>query len=209
MGGVFRRHVLIGAAVGVAVLAFMFIVFPRALAPTIAWDCAAGIFLLLTWRKIWPLDADDTREQVGPEAPSRTWTDLVVLVAAVLSLSTVVVVLFGNTYVGGLPSELRAVLGILAVVLAWCVVHTVYTLKYARLYYTDPAGGIDFNSDEAPAYTDFAYVAFGIGMAFQVADTNVSSRAIRKAVLSHALLSFLFATTILAVTINLVAGLKP
>ena len=199
MGGVFRRHVLIGAAVGVAVLAFMFIVFPRALAPTIAWDAAAATFLLLTWRKIWPLDAAQTQAQVGPEGPSRTWTDVVVLVAAVLSLSTVVVVLFGNTYVGGLPTELRAVLGILAVVLAWCVVHTAYTLKYARLYY----------SDEEPAYTDFAYVAFGIGMAFQVADTNVSSRVIRKAVLSHALLSFLFATTILAVTINLVAGLKP
>jgi len=209
MGGVFRRHVLIGAAVGVAVLVFMFIVFPRALAPTIAWDFAAGSFLVLTWRKIWPMDSAETAAQVGPEAPSRTWTDLVVLAAAVLSLSTVVVVLFGNTYVGGLPSELRAVLGILAVVLAWCVVHTAYTLKYARLYYSDTPGGIDFNSDEEPAYTDFAYVAFGIGMAFQVADTNVSSRVIRKAVLSHALLSFLFATTILAVTINLVAGLKP
>jgi uncharacterized membrane protein len=209
MGVLLRRHVIVGAVVGLLVGAFMYVVFPRALAPTISWDAAALTFLILTWRHIWPLDGAATAARVGSEAPSRTTTDLVVLTAAVLSLATVIVVLFRNTFVGGLPTELRAVLGILAVVLAWGVVHTVYTLKYARLYYNDPVGGIDFNSDEAPAFSDFAYVAFGIGMAFQVADTNVGAREIRKAVLAHALLSFLFATTILAVTINLVAGLKP
>ena len=100
-------------------------------------------------------------------------------------------------------------LGVVAVILAWCVVHTVYTLKYARMYYADPRGGFDFNTTEPPRYADFAYIAFGIGMAFQVADTNTQTSEVRRAVLAHALLSFLFATTILAVTINLVAGLKP
>jgi len=102
----------------------------------------------------------------------------------------------------------RTVLGIVSVVLAWAVVHTVYTLRYARMYYTEPVGGIDFNSDAPPRYVDFAYLAFGIGMAFQVADTNLTSSAFRSVVLRHALLSFVFATVILAVTINLVAGLN-
>jgi uncharacterized membrane protein len=209
MGSVFRRHVIVAAVVGLVVAAFMYFVFPRGLAPTLAWDAAAITFLVLTWRHIWPLDAEATRAQVGPEAPTRTTTDLVVLTAAVLSLVTVIGVLFRETFVGGLPNEWRAVLGVLAVVLAWCVVHTVYTLKYARLYYGDASGGFDFNGKEPPRYSDFAYIAFGIGMAFQVADTNTQSNLVRRTVLAHALLSFLFATTIVAVTINLIAGLKP
>jgi uncharacterized membrane protein len=209
MGSVFRRHVWVGVVVGLAVGVFVYLKYPHALAPTFAWDAAALTFLILTWRHIWGLDAQQTQAQIEPEAPSRTTTDLVVLTAAVLSLSTVIVVLFKDTNVGGLRPEWRAVLGVLAVVLSWCVVHTVYTLKYARLYYMQPVGGFDFNGPEAPAYTDFAYIAFGIGMAFQVADTNTQNPLVRKTVLAHALLSFLFATTILAATINLIAGLKP
>jgi uncharacterized membrane protein len=216
MGNRFRRHVIFGALVGLAVFIVMYFlpgdlapeVDWRALATTIAWDAAALTFLIPTWRHIWPMDAARTRATVGTEAPTRTTTDLVVLTAAVLSLVTVFVVLFRTNTIGGVAIEVRAVLAILAVVLGWCVVHTVYTLKYARLYYGDPQGGIDFNSPDDPAYCDFAYVAFGIGMAFQVADTNVATSVIRKTVLAHALLSFLFATTIVAATINLVAGLK-
>jgi uncharacterized membrane protein len=209
MGVLFRRHVIVGAVVGIAVFAVLYFAFPKGLAPTLAWDAAAGTFLVLTWRHIWPLDAEATRAIVGTEAPDRTALDLVVIVAAVLSLVTVVAVLFRNSIVGNLSTEWRAALGILAVVLAWFVVHTVYTLRYARLYYADPVGGIDFNGPELPAYSDFAYIAFGIGMAFQVADTNLKTRAFRKTVLAHALLSFMFVTMILAVTINLIAGLKP
>jgi uncharacterized membrane protein len=126
----------------------------------------------------------------------------------VLSLVTVGLVLFRSDPAGATPNLVRTVLGVVSVVLAWSVVHTVFTLKYARMYYREPRGGIDFNTDAAPAYSDFAYVAFGIGMAFQVADTNVSTREFRAAVLRHALLSFAFATTIVAVTINLVASLN-
>ena len=209
MGVLLRRHVIVGALVGVVVFAVMYFVFPKELAPTLSWDAASATFLLLTWRHIWPMDATATRAHAGSEAPDRTALDLIVILAAVLSLITVVLVLFRNTVVGSLSTEWRAGLGILAVVLAWLVVHTIYTLRYARMYYGEPVGGIDFNGPEAPAFSDFAYVAFGIGMAFQVADTNLHTRHFRKTVLAHALLSFMFVTMILAVTINLVAGLKP
>ena len=92
---------------------------------------------------------------------------------------------------------------------SWGVVHTVFTLRYAHRYYRDPIGGIDFKSgdDYAPDYGDFAYVAFTVGMTFQVSDTDIQSREIRRSVLSHALLAYLFGAVILAVTVNLIASL--
>lgn len=91
--------------------------------------------------------------------------------------------------------------------LSWAVVHTTFVLRYTRLYYTGQDGGVDFNQPEPPAYLDFAYRAFTIGMTFQVSDTTIQAGAIRRTVLRHALLSYLFGTVIIATSINLVAGL--
>jgi uncharacterized membrane protein len=87
------------------------------------------------------------------------------------------------------------------------VVHTIFTLRYARLYYTGRDEGVDFNQDDPPSYADFAYLAFTVGMTFQVSDTQITHHAMRAAILRHALLSYLFGTVIVATTINLVAGL--
>ena len=91
--------------------------------------------------------------------------------------------------------------------MAWAAVHTTFAVRYARLYYAGPDGGIDFNSDEPPAYTDFAYLAFTIGMTFQVSDTAIGAKVIRSTALRHGLLSFLFGTVVIATTINLLASL--
>jgi uncharacterized membrane protein len=85
-------------------------------------------------------------------------------------------------------------------------VHTMYTLRYAHLYYRDPEGGIDFNTDELPNYHDFAYFAFTIGMSFAVSDTNVMGSKVRHTVTRHALLSYLFGAIIVGTTINVMAG---
>jgi uncharacterized membrane protein len=98
-------------------------------------------------------------------------------------------------------------LGIVSVLLSWAVVHTVFTARYARLYYTGPDGGIDFNQKAPPRYIDFAYVAFTVGMTFQVSDTNLTTHEMRGTVLRHAMLSYLFGAVIIAATINLIAGL--
>ena len=94
----------------------------------------------------------------------------------------------------------------LTVLLSWSLVHTLFALRYARLYYADGAGGIDFKNDDAPDYADFAYVAFTVGMTFQVSDTDIQLRGIRRTVLGHALLAYVFGTVIIAVTINVIAG---
>ena len=100
------------------------------------------------------------------------------------------------------------VIGMLTIALSWIVVHTVFALHYAHEFYTEPVGGIDFKTrDEDPDYRDFAYVAFTVGMTFQVSDTDIQRRTIRRTVLRHALLAYLFGAIILAVAINLIANL--
>jgi uncharacterized membrane protein len=94
-----------------------------------------------------------------------------------------------------------------SVALAWAAVHTTYAARYGRLYYRGPDGGIDFNHDGPPTYQDFAYLAFTVGMTFQVSDTPIGDRAIRTTALHHALLSFMFSTVIIATMINLLASL--
>jgi uncharacterized membrane protein len=100
-------------------------------------------------------------------------------------------------------------LSVLSVALSWALVNTVYAFKYARLYYFDEPdiGGIDFKQEHPPTYSDFAYLAFTIGMSFAVSETEPTSTHMRRVALGHALFSYAFGTGILAVAINLVTNL--
>ena len=95
----------------------------------------------------------------------------------------------------------------LSVFVSWTLIHTVFTLKYARLYYTGIPGGIDFNESAPPQYSDFAYLSFTIGMTFQVSDTVLQTKRIRRTALRHAWLSFPLGVVIIAASINVVSGL--
>jgi uncharacterized membrane protein len=86
-------------------------------------------------------------------------------------------------------------------------VNTVFTLRYAHMYYRDVPAGIEFNHDDPPTYAEFAYLAFTVGMTYQVSDTAITSRSIRRTLLRHALLSYVFGVAVLAVTINFIGGL--
>jgi uncharacterized membrane protein len=176
-------------------------------APLICWDILALFYLSWAWSTVWRLDPAGTEAEAGREDPGRQLTDLVLLGAAVASLIAVAVVLFGAGAESGNARYLRAGLALVSVFLSWTLVHTVYTLKYARLYYTGTPGGVDFNGSGPPDYPDFAYLAFTVGMTFQVSDTAIQSREIRRSVLRHAWLSFPFLAVIIATSINLVSGL--
>jgi uncharacterized membrane protein len=96
-----------------------------------------------------------------------------------------------------------------AVASAWALTHTAYTLRYAHLYYRDDGdgeGGLSFPGDQPPAYLDFAYFAFTIGMCFQTSDVTITSRLIRRATMGHAVLSFVYNTAIVATAVSLVVG---
>jgi uncharacterized membrane protein len=141
------------------------------------------------------------------EDPGRAGADLIVLIAAVASLGAVGLVLAEASAARGWQQSLYAGLGVASIVLSWFTVHTLFTVRYARLYYTSESGGVNFHQAKPPSYLDFAYLAFTIGMTFQVSDTDLESPTIRHSALRHALLSYLFGAVILATTINLVAGL--
>jgi uncharacterized membrane protein len=107
----------------------------------------------------------------------------------------------------GGEKALLILLATAVVALSWALVHTVYALRHGDLYYGPPAGGIDFNEADPPDYRDFAYVALTLGMTYQVSDTNLTSKVLRRTATRHALMSFLFGSVIVALLINSVASL--
>jgi len=175
--------------------------------PAIAWDVTGAVFCALAWRAVWPMSAAATAERATEEDLSRANTDVLLLTASVVSLAAVTLVLAGAHHAHGVTRVELASVGLVTVAVSWLTVHTIFMLRYALLYYAEPAGGIDFGSDEPPSYRDFAYLALTLGMTFQVSDTALRTTALRGTALRHALLSYLFGAIILAVAINLVAGL--
>lgn len=169
----------------------------------LGWMAGAALFLGWIWTTIGSMDAAETAAHALREDTGRALTDLVVLFAAVASLGAVGLLLMG----GSGSKTLAAGLSLGSIALAWTIVHTIFTTRYARLYYAGKDGGIGFNEDDPPKYTDFAYLAFTVGMTYQVSDTDLSTKAIRGTVLRQALLSYVFGAVILASTINLIAGL--
>jgi uncharacterized membrane protein len=176
-------------------------------APLIGWGSLAVVYCVWMWATILHMDAAATAAHANAENPGRDLADLALVGAAVASLIAVGLVLFDAGNQNGATKYVQAALAVASVSVSWILVHTVFTLKYARLYYTDPVGGIDFNEDESPQYSDFAYLAFTVGMTFQVSDTNLQTKTIRRTALRHALISFPLGTVIIATSINLVAGL--
>jgi uncharacterized membrane protein len=194
---------VVGAVVGVVVG----VVAGWRYAPAAGWTAAAVVLLVWTWLVIAPMTADQTAAHATREDPDRPLTDVVVLFACVASLAGVVYLLAAGSGGHGAAEVVAAGLGIASVAGAWAVVHTVFTLRYALLYYADSPGGIDFNQSARPDYLDFAYLAFTLGMTYQVSDTDLQTRPIRATALRHALLSYLLGAVVLATVINLVAGL--
>jgi uncharacterized membrane protein len=176
-------------------------------APLIGWDILALVYGCWVWFTVWRLDAKSAESDAKREDPSRDLADLLLLGAAIASLVAVGVELLGAGGASGSARYLEAALALASVFVSWSLVHTVFTLKYARLYYSGTPGGIDFNGTGAPDYQDFAYLSFTIGMTFQVSDTDIESRQIRRTVLRHAWVSFPLVAVIVATSINLVSGL--
>ena len=209
-----RRGISGSTEVALSVLVGVVAAVPASMATTVAlgllvgWDVASLVYMTWVWLKIRNRDAQATAQRATVTDPTRAVTDLLLLSAAVASLVAVGFVLVRAGRQHGIQELLQVELGLVSVVLSWAIVHTVFMLRYARLYYAGEGGGIDFNEAEPPTYTDFAYLAFTIGMTFQVSDTPLCSKVIRHTALRHALLSYLFGTGILATTINLVASLS-
>jgi uncharacterized membrane protein len=202
-----RTQISVAAAVGVLIgVSTSFFVAPK-FAALFGWDAAAAVYVGWVWLEVWPADQHRTVKHAVSTDPTRAASDLLLLGAATASLVAVGFVLGSAAQSKGTVELLRVALALVSVGLSWTVLHTVYTLQYARLYYSGPDGGVSFNQRDLPTYSDFAYLAFTIGMTFQVSDTDLQDSAIRRTALRQALLSYVFGTGILATTVNLVASL--
>jgi uncharacterized membrane protein len=196
--------VLVGAVAGVVV---GLVTGQWAYAALGGWDVASLVFTVWVWVLIVRSDAQVTAQHARRDDPGVAAADLIVLGAAVASLVSVGYLLVQASAAKGATQDLLAGLGVLGVALSWLTVHTLFTLRYAKLYHSGHPGGIDFNQESPPRYLDFAYLAFTIGMTFQVSDTDLRTPAIRATALRQALLSYLFGAVTLAATINLVSQL--
>jgi uncharacterized membrane protein len=176
-------------------------------APVVGWTAAALTFCVITWVTTRGRDAAETAAMAARDDPSPTVSELLILMANLASLVAVAYVLVQASSAHGARQALLAALAVFSVAVSWALVHALYMLRYAVLYYSGTVGGIDFNQDEMPRFLDFAYMAFTIGMTYQVSDTTLRSSQIRLAAFRHALQSFVFGSVILATMVNLVAGL--
>ena len=206
--GLAMRRTMAAVAAGLVVLVVTLVLgtaWPVAL--TSSWGVVALVIVASVWIRIAPMNAEETKAHARAEDFSRPTSDLAVLVASIASLGAIAYTVHRAGHSHGATKALLIALAIGVVALSWLTAHTLYLVRYGDVYYGDPVGGIDFNDDEPPDYHDFAYLALTIGMTFQVSDTSLTSKAMRRVAIRHALLSFLFVAVILALSINTVATL--
>ncbi len=165
----------------------------------------ASVAVVIGWLTLWPLGSADTERNAAREDFSHVVDELVVVVAALSGLGGIVVLLLRHDMADGSSSAAVALVGVF---MTWAELHLMYASRYAHLYYDRPVGGIAFEDDEAyrPAFRDFLYFSYNLGMTYQVSDTALTGPKLRSVVLRHCLLSYAFGAAILATTINLVAA---
>jgi uncharacterized membrane protein len=178
-----------------------------AYAPALGWAAACATYLISVWAVVGRMKAAATAAHARREDPGRGLSDILVLSATVASFAGVALILLDASKAQGNGKEAVIAMALGSIALSWFLVHTLFALRYASIYYRDKEG-VDFNEDKPPRYMDFAYLSFTVGMTFQVSDTDLKTDAIRGTVLRHALLSYLLGAIVLATTINLVSGLS-
>ncbi|WP_454138462.1 DUF1345 domain-containing protein [Microbacterium paulum] len=176
----------------------------------VGWTLLALVNVVWLLVVVWPMDAERTRSYATAEDPGRTAARAISLIGSVASLGAVVAVLV-RSHSDPTTAFVIAAVAIAAVTFSWALIQVDYMLRYAHRYYSNVQdgrrGGIDFNQDEPPMYSDFGYFSVGLGMTYQVADTDVTTNEIRRIVIAQTLLAYLFGAVILATVINLVSGL--
>jgi uncharacterized membrane protein len=175
--------------------------------PLAAWDVAGLVYIVWVWLTVLPMTTAATKAHALREDPGRVSSHVILITASLISLLAVGLLIAQPAGGTGMSQAAVALLGLVSVIIGWAVIHTTFALKYAALYYGNPEGGIDFNQNQPPKYSDFAYVAFTMGMTFQVSDTAIKSSKIRSNILRQGLLAYVFGTIIVATTINAVINL--
>ncbi len=174
----------------------------------LSWDIFCVLMLFLSWALFYTTSKKELCYIVSQQDNGLKVIFAITLIAISFSL-------FGTMVLQMEKDEseqnklLHALIYLSPVFLSWLLLHTTFTIRYAHLYHDhnslntgSKVGGIEFPHKEQPDYVDFAYFSFVVGMTFQVSDVQVTSKAIRRFVLIHSLISFGYNTMIVALTIN-------
>ena len=183
------------------------------LTSTLLWDAFSFSFISCSWIVFFTRPVADIVKQSNKEDGSKIFVMVSILITSFASMFAVLLLVLSKNQS---PDRvgLAVILAVAGMMLSWVMVHTIFTFHYAHLYYFDalddtPDGeALDFPATTKPDYLDFAYFSFVIGMTFQVSDVSINSRLLRRTTLAHALLSFALNTFVVALTINLIAGLR-
>lgn len=203
-----RSRLIVSVTIGLlAGLAMTLFKEPRYI-PLVIWDVTALSYTLSVLTTVLGFTEQQTKSHALSDNPGSVVADILLIITSIASLVGVTVLIFQGSSAGGVEKAMDIVIGLVSVVASWAVVHTLFMLKYARMYYGDPEGGVDFNDQSKPKYSDFAYLAFTVGMTFQVSDTELKTKQFRSTVLRQAMLAYVFGTVIIATTINTVVTLS-
>jgi uncharacterized membrane protein len=215
---IYRIPTIMKPVIGLVIASIVFFIFPLKHADPLSrwmlgWDVFSFCLLSLYWYIFYTSKAIHIRKMAATEDTSRVVIFIVILICTAASMFAVILLLTTKHESNSLK-VLHLFIAIVGMSLSWSVVHTVFAVRYAHLYYADhktkanaPAGGLDFPDEDKPDFVDFAYFSFVLGMTFQVSDVSISSRKIRRMVLWHSLISFGYNAVIIALTINVIAGL--
>ncbi len=210
-----HHRLLIGLAVSAIVFYFISNVLSTPAVVLVTWMSFAMSLIVMNWITILSTHPREVRKIARLQDSSRYMIFIFVIVASLISLLSIVFLLksangHGNANVTG-----HVLLAMGAVIISWWLVHTIFTMRYAHLYYDTicsddehkKGGGLQFPDEQEPDYLDFVYFSFVIGMTFQVSDIEITSRSIRRLAWLHGLVSFAFNTAIVALSINIISGL--
>ena len=177
------------------------------------WDVFSLAMILIDWTTFSTTNTHQIREQARVQDSSRSVVFGIILIATTASFLAVLLILISR-HQAGLTESFQLFIAIAAMMLSWFLIHTIFTIRYAHIFYGDDintpethAGGLEFPGNQKPNYLDFAYFSFILGMTFQVSDVQITSKKLRIMAMWHGLLSFGFNTIMIALTINLIAGL--
>ena len=208
-----RLHskLLISALVGIAVLAILpddWRLPTRLLA---GWNIGIALYLAMMHTMMWRCNMDRLRKRASEQDEGAFAILMLSMAATLASLVAIVFEIGGSKQAGHELAVIHVLLAMATIVLSWAFVHTIFSLHYAHEYYGEgrdkKIGGVKFPGDEEPDYWDFVYFSLVIGMTSQVSDVAITSKVIRRVASIHAVLSFFFNLTVLALTVNMISNL--
>ncbi len=202
-----RPRLFIAAAIGVVLITLLPADWRIATRSVVGWDIAVALYLVFAFRLMMNCDINRIRRRAALQDEGQFAILVLTVAAALASLGAIIAELGGSRGNDHRPTHLA--LAVVTILLSWGFTHTIFALHYAHEYYDENSHkgcGLNFPGETPPDYWDFVYFSFVIGMTSQVSDVAVTSRAIRRLVTAHGVLSFIFNAAILALTVNIAAG---